>query len=86
MPSWELFLKQDDAYKNEILPKEIKNILAVEMGSSIGWREFVGADGDMLTINHFGESGDGQELAGKLGYYPENIADRFKRLEEKNSR
>ncbi|GEN86999.1 transketolase [Oceanobacillus sojae] len=86
MPSWELFLKQDDAYKNEILRKEIKNILAVEMGSSIGWREFVGADGDMLTINHFGESGDGQELAGKLGYYPENIADRFKRLEEKNSR
>lgn len=63
---------------------EVKNILAVD--SSIGWRDFIGGDGDMLTINHYGESGGGQKSAKTLGFSPENIAEKFKQMKEKNER
>lgn len=84
MPSWELFNQQNIDYKNSILPSNLDNKLAVEMGSDIGWREYIGPKGDTITINTFGDSGNGQELAEKLGFTPENIAHRFIELKERN--
>lgn len=84
MPSWELFEQQSEEYKQSILPPDMDNKLVVEMGSGIGWREYVGPKGETLTISHFGESGNGQELAEKLGFTPENIASKFKEMERRN--
>ncbi|PAD13721.1 transketolase [Shouchella clausii] len=84
MPSWELFNQQSQDYKNSVLPSNLDNKLAVEMGSNIGWRDYIGPKGDTITINTFGDSGNGQELAEKLGFTPENIAHRFIELKERN--
>ncbi|MCM3548721.1 transketolase [Niallia circulans] len=84
MPSWELFNQQSQDYKNSVLPSNLDNKLAVEMGSDIGWRDYIGPKGDTITIHTFGDSGNGQELAEKLGFTPENIAHRFIELKERN--
>lgn len=86
MPSWELFEQQSKEYKNSVLPSNIDNKLVVEMGSNIGWRDYVGPKGDTLTINSFGDSGNGQELAEKLGFTSKNIANKFKELSDRNQR
>ncbi|MBU5265477.1 transketolase [Virgibacillus proomii] len=84
MPSWELFNKQDAQYKEKVLPKSVSNKLAIEMGSSLGWRDHVGDNGDMITINHYGESGNGTDLAKKYGFTPEHIAEKFNTMVERN--
>ena len=48
MPSWELFEKQDAAYKEEVFPKAYKKRLAVEMASPMGWHKYTTDEGDML--------------------------------------
>ena len=52
MPSWELFEKQDDAYKEKIFPKKLRKRLAVEAGSHLGWHKYVTDEGDILALTH----------------------------------
>lgn len=73
MPSFELFLKQDPEYQEKVLPKSIKHRVSIEMASTYGWGQFVGLDGAAIGINHFGESGDGDELIKKSGFTVDNI-------------
>ncbi|ASN04303.1 transketolase [Virgibacillus necropolis] len=84
MPSWELFNQQDMDYKNQVLPPVITNKLVVEMGSPIGWREYVGPKGEIWGIDDFGESGNGNALAEKLGFTSENIVHIYKTMLERN--
>lgn len=77
MPSWELFEKQSEEYKETVLPSHLEKRLVVEMGSELGWRKYIGDKGDTLTIDHFGESGNGDDLAKEFGFTPENISKRF---------
>ncbi len=56
MPSWELFEKQSDEYKENVLPKAVKNRVSVEAGSTFGWRRYVGNDGASIGIDSFGDS------------------------------
>src|SRR5699024_12231816 len=51
MPSWDLFEKQDESYKNSVLPKEVKNRLAIEMASSLGWERSVGLNGKIISVD-----------------------------------
>lgn len=62
MPSMELFREQDEAYKEEILPKEVKNRVSIEMASTFGWAEWTGTDGLNIGIDIFGLSGKGNEV------------------------
>ena len=73
MPSFELFLKQDPEYQEKVLPKSIKHRVSIEMASTYGWGQFVGLDGAAIGINHFGESGDGDELIKKSEFTVDNI-------------
>ncbi len=77
MPSWELFEKQSNEYKETVLPSHLEKRLVVEMGSELGWRKYIGDKGESLTIDHFGESGNGDDLAKEFGFTPENISKRF---------
>ena len=80
MPSWELFAEQSKAYREEVLPAAVKARLAVEAASPMGWREYVGEQGDVLGISRFGASAPGAVLLEKYGFTPENIAVRAEAL------
>lgn len=66
MPSRELFLAQDKAFQEEVLPPGIRCIVA-EVGVSLGWEGFVRDRKDLFTIDSFGLSGPGSQVASALG-------------------
>ncbi len=80
MPSWELFEKQDNAYKEKVFPVSLRKRLAVEAGSPIGWHKYVTDEGDIIGITRFGESAPGEELMKEYGFTVENIVNKAKAL------
>ncbi|HEY4154735.1 MAG TPA: transketolase [Puia sp.] len=73
MPSWELFEKQDAAYKESVLPKAIRKRLSVEAGSPQGWLKYTTEDGKILAMHRFGESAPGEEVFKEFGFTVENV-------------
>ncbi len=67
MPSWELFKKQDDTYKNSVLPPTVKARVAIEAGFPMGWREWVGDSGRVIALDRFGASAPYEVVYEKLG-------------------
>lgn len=80
MPSWELFEKQDSAYKEKIFPKAMRKRLAVEAGSSLGWCKYVTEEGDVIAVDKFGESAPGEEVFKEYGFTVENVVKKAKAL------
>jgi transketolase len=80
MPSWELFEKQDAAYKEKVLPKAIKKRLAVEMASPLGWHKYVTDEGDTLCMTTFGESAPAEDLYKYFGFTVDNVVAKAKAL------
>lgn len=80
MPSWELFEKQDAAYKESVLPKAIKKRLAVEMASPLGWDKYVTDEGDTLCMTTFGESAPAEDLYKFFGFTVDNVVAKAKAL------
>ena len=80
MPSWNLFEMQDSAYREKVLPKEIRKRLAVEAASPIGWMKYTTDDGDVIGIDKFGESAPGEEVMKEYGFTVENVVKRAKGL------
>ena len=74
MPSVELFDAQDESYKESVLPKSVRARVAVEAGASQGWHKYVGLDGAVVGIDHFGASAEGDFLLERYGFNAENIA------------
>ena len=75
MPSWELFEKQSAEYKESVLPAACCKRVVVEAGFGMGWERYVGKDGLILAINHFGASGPCEKLAKEYGFTAEGVAD-----------
>ena len=80
MPSWNLFDKQDVAYRETVLPKGIRKRLAVEAGSPVGWMKYTTDDGDVIGIEKFGESAPGEVVMKEYGFTVENVVKRAKAL------
>lgn len=78
MPSFELFRKQNQAYKEKILPRDIKNRLSIEMATTFGWSEFTGDDGVNIGIDRFGISGNFKDVKEELGFGKVSIAKKYK--------
>ena len=74
MPCWELFMEQPIAYRESVLPASIKRRLGVEAGVSYGWRDWIGEQGALLTMDHYGESAPAAVLQEKFGFTAENVA------------
>lgn len=72
-PCIEWFNEQSDEYRKSVLPDSIKVRVSVEAGVGMGWREFVGDHGSILSLEHFGASASGPELYKEFGFTPENI-------------
>ena len=80
MPSWELFEKQDKAYKEKVFPASLRKRLAGEAGSTLGWHKYVTDEGDVIGIDKFGESAPGEEVMKEYGFTVENILEKAKGL------
>ena len=73
MPCQEWFNAQSDDYRASVLPTGVAKV-SVEAGSPMGWREYVGDAGEIIAIDHFGESASGSVLFAKYGFTAENVA------------
>ena len=78
MPCRELFERQDAAYRESVLPAGVKARVSIEAGSPLGWRELVGDAGQIVGIDHFGESAAGDLLLTKYGFTASNVAAKAK--------
>jgi transketolase len=77
IPSTNVFDRQEQTYKDSVLPKGIKRV-AVEAGVSDGWYKYVGLDGAVLGIDRFGESAPAGELFKYFGFTVENLVNTVK--------
>jgi transketolase len=73
MPSTDVFLAQDAAYRETVLPDNVRKRVAVEAGHSDWWYRFVGLDGAVLGINRFGLSAPGDLAMRELGMTVDNL-------------
>ncbi|OGU54973.1 MAG: transketolase [Ignavibacteria bacterium RBG_13_36_8] len=84
VPSWELFDKQEEEYKEMILNGEAKLKVSVEAGVGLGWQKFVGNDGLIISQETYGESAPEAVMADHFGFTGEKIYNKvYKRVFEK---
>ena len=75
MPSWDIFEKQSDEYKKQVLPPDVTARVSVEAASTFGWERYVGARGKMVGMRSFGASAPLKDLLKKFGFTPDKIAE-----------
>ena len=80
MPCQELYERQSSAYKNKCIPKNSRNILAVESGKGQSWYKYTGKDGAMITMESFGLSGTGSDVMRYFGFTVNNIKKQMQKL------
>ncbi|WP_310831793.1 transketolase [Paenibacillus pedocola] len=80
LPSWDLFEKQDKAYRDSVILPEVKARLAIEMAQTFGWERYTGDQGDILGITTFGASAPGDTVIKEYGFTVENVVSRVKAL------
>ena len=73
MPCREWFDEQDDAYRDAVLPTDVRARVSVEAGIAQGWRDLVGDAGRTVSLDHYGASADGNLLFKKFGFTPEAV-------------
>lgn len=73
MPCMDVFEAQSKEYKEEVLPKNVRNRVAIEALSSFGWDRYTGLDGRVISMNSFGASAPQDLLFKKFGFTKENV-------------
>jgi len=73
MPSTNTFDLQDEAYRHSVLPPSVTRRVAVEAGVTAPWWRYVGLQGEIVGINHFGASAPAKELFKAYGFTPEHV-------------
>jgi transketolase len=73
MPSTNTFDAQDDAYKESVLPRSVTRRVAVEAGSTGTWWHYVGLQGQIVGIDHFGASAPAKDLFKAFGFTAEHV-------------
>ncbi len=74
LPCWEWFAAQEDSYRQQVLPPEIRARVAVEAASPMGWREWVGEADEIVGLDHYGASGPYEVLYEQFGITAERVA------------
>jgi transketolase len=80
LPCWEAFERQPAAYRDEVLPPAVKRRVSIEAGASFGWERWVGDEGAIVGIDHFGASAPAGTIFEHLGFTPDRIADVARRV------
>jgi len=73
MPSWELFEKQDAAYKESVLPASVIARVSIEMASTFGWDRYTGPKGKIIGMHSFGASAPLKDLLKKFGFGADSV-------------
>jgi transketolase len=79
MPCVEWFESQPDEYRNSVLPPSVSARVAVEAGIAQSWHKLVGDTGEIVSLEHYGESADAKTLFREFGFTPEAVVDAAER-------
>ena len=80
LPCWELFEAQDQAYRDEVLPPAVRKRVAVEVGVSLGWERWVGDEGAVMGLDHFGVSAPAGTIFERFGFTTDRVAEIGRRV------
>ena len=75
LPSWERFAWQDAAYRDAVLPPSVRKRVSVEVGVSLGWERWVGDEGAIIGLDHFGASAPAAAIFEHFGFTAERVAE-----------
>jgi transketolase len=75
LPCWEIFDRQDAAYRDEVLPPSVTARVSVEEASTVGWHRYLGFGGRAIGMHTFGTSAPLKDVAGKFGFTPDKVAE-----------
>ena len=82
MPCVEWFQNESKSYQESVLPKEVKAKIAIEAGSTLGWYQFVGLEGAVIGLDHYGASGKPDLLYKEFGITVQDIVKKAKELKK----
>jgi transketolase len=85
MPSWEIFEKQSEEYRESVLPAVVAARISVEQGSTFGWAQYVGHAGKSVGMRTFGASAPLKELQKRFGFTPDAVLAAARELLPKKS-
>ncbi len=85
MPSWELFDSQPEEYRDSVLPPSVRLRVSVEAGAKKGWEHYVGLDGKIVGLDHFGASAPGEILFQKFGITADHVVEEARKLLKKGN-
>ena len=75
LPCWERFDDQDQAYRDSVLPPAVRKRVSVEIGVSLGWERWVGDEGAIIGLDHFGASAPAGTIFEHFGFTADRVAD-----------
>ena len=75
MPSWDLFEKQDEAYRRQVLPPDVRARVAIEQASTFGWSQYAGPEGKIIGMHSFGSSAPIKDLLNKFGFTADHVVE-----------
>jgi transketolase len=80
LPCWERFEGQDRSYRDEVLPPDVRKRVSVEVGVSLGWERWVGDEGAIIGLDHFGASAPAGTIFEHFGFTEARVADVGRRV------
>jgi transketolase len=78
LPCWEIFDRQDQAYRDSVLPPAVTRRVAIEEAATLGWERYVGSEGVILGMHTFGQSAPFKDVEAEFGFTPDQIAAKAK--------
>src|SRR5699024_11110261 len=79
MPAWDLFEAQDEAYKESVIPSNVRARVGIEMASPLGWDRYTGPTGEIIAIDQFGASAPGDKVIEEYGFTVDHVIEKTKR-------
>jgi transketolase len=73
LPCWEIFEKQDQSYRDEVLPPAVTARLAIEEASPLGWERWTGSEGAIMGMTTFGQSAPFADVEAEFGFTVDNV-------------
>jgi transketolase len=75
LPCWELFDRQEQSYRDEVLPPGTRARVSIEEASTLGWDRWVGPEGIKVGMDTFGTSAPLKDVQTKFGFTPDKVVE-----------
>jgi transketolase len=80
MPSWDIFEREPQAYRESVLPPDVTARVAIEQASTFGWERYIGSAGRVIGMHTFGASAPLKALQKEFGFTVDNVVTTAKAL------